>query len=231
MSGGLLVFGFLIGMRHALESDHLAAIASLVNNDAGARQMMRIGAIWGLGHTITLLVVGSFAIFMGRMLAEPIVGALNITVGVMLLLLGGDVLRRLHRDRIRWRTHQHAQGRVHWHAFSHQTGDDDEFPKHLHAQPQAFALRALAVGLVHGMAGSAALIVVTLNSMPSKLAAVSYMLLFGIGSIAGMTVLSAALTLPFKAARRVTWTNHVLQAAVGLFSAGCGVAIVARALG
>lgn len=224
----LMMLGFLIGMRHALESDHLAAVASLATRSPSLGHTLRIGATWGLGHTLTLFLFGSIVIWMDAVIPEQLALGLEFVVGLMLVVLGGDVIRRLIRDRVHYHTHHHEDGAVHFHAHAHRGQTLHDPCHHEHEHPRGFPLRALLVGLVHGMAGSAALILLTLHTIDSPWAGMLYMALFGIGSLAGMAAISVVIAVPLRASsRRLTWLHNGLQLVIGLFTAGSGAWIAA----
>jgi ABC-type nickel/cobalt efflux system permease component RcnA len=211
----LLLLGLLLGMRHALEADHLAAVASLATRTKGMRGTVLQGAIWGLGHTITLLLVGGVCLLLRAAISARLAAALEGAVGVMLLVLGADVLLRMHRRRIHLHVHRHPDGTVHFHAHSHAPGEAHDRDHHQHAH-QGFPLRALLVGMVHGLAGSAALLLVTLTTLSSAWLGVAYIAVFGIGSIAGMAVLAAVIALPLQGtARTLTGWYNGLEAVIG----------------
>ncbi|OQX43499.1 MAG: urease accessory protein, partial [Candidatus Sedimenticola endophacoides] len=136
---GLLLFGLLIGMRHALEADHLAAVASLVSRRQSLAETLRQGGAWGLGHTLTLFLFGSVVIFMDTVMPERLAAGLELAVGFMLVLLGADVLRRVVRERVHFHVHRHG-GERHFHAHSHageaRAAHDPE--RHHHPHPQGF---------------------------------------------------------------------------------------------
>jgi ABC-type nickel/cobalt efflux system permease component RcnA len=212
----LLVLGLLLGMRHALEADHLAAVASLATRSRGVRGTVLQGAVWGLGHTLTLLLVGGVCLLLRAAISERLAAALEGAVGVMLLLLGADVLLRLRRRRVHLHVHRHDDGTVHFHAHSHAPEEAHDRDRHQHAHKEGFPLRALLVGMVHGLAGSAALLLVTLTTLSSAWLGVAYIAVFGVGSIAGMAVLAAVIALPLRgAARSLTGWYNGLEAAIG----------------
>ena len=145
----------------------------------------------------------------------------------MLLLLGVDVLRRLVHDRVHFHAHKHGQNTVHVHAHSHAGEGKHETSAHRHEHGEHFPMRALLVGLMHGMAGSAALILLTLETIQSPWTGLIYMLLFGTGSMLGMAALSFIIAIPLRAsAHRLTWLHNGLQAVIGLFTVGLGLLIV-----
>jgi ABC-type nickel/cobalt efflux system permease component RcnA len=212
----LLLLGLLLGMRHALEADHLAAVASLATRSRGMRGTIFQGAAWGLGHTITLLLVGGVCLLLRAAISPHLAAALEGAVGVMLLLLGADVLLRMRRRRIHLHVHRHPDGTVHFHAHSHAPEEAHDRNHHHHAHAEGFPLRALLVGMVHGLAGSAALLLVTLTTLSSAWLGVAYIAVFGIGSIAGMAVLAAVIALPLQGtARTLTGWYNGLEAAIG----------------
>jgi hypothetical protein len=211
----LLLLGFLIGMRHALEADHIAAVATLSSRAETLSDALRQAIAWGSGHTITLFVFCSMAVLMDTMIPEQLAIKLEFAVGLMLVVLGCDVLWRLYRERIHFHSHRHSGGVRHFHAHAH-AGRAPHHPAR-HAHTHDFPLRALSVGLMHGMAGSAALIVLTLEATVSPAFALIYIVVFGCGSLLGMVVLSIVIAIPLRrSAQGFTWFHNGLQSAVGL---------------
>ena len=224
----VLLLGFLIGMQHALEVDHVAAVASLATRALSIRAVVRQGAIWGLGHTLTLLIFGGIVIGLGSAIPERLAEGLELAVGVMLILLGLDVLRRLLQERVHFHVHRHGDGVVHMHAHSHAGESRAHDPnRHDHAHPKALPLRTLLVGMMHGLAGSAALLVLALAAVDSAATAFAYIAVFGLGSIVGMAALSALIAVPLGySARLLTWSNRILQTAIGGVTVAVGGFIV-----
>lgn len=220
----ILILGFLIGMRHALEADHIAAVASLATRTHSIRQAVFQGTIWGLGHTITLFLVCSAVLLLETAVPGDLAQGLEMAVGVMLILLGTDVVLRMLRKRVHFHIHQHFDGTVHFHAHSH-TGDSEP-AHHEHEHSRHFPTRALCVGLMHGLAGSAALIIITLGTVASTVTGLIYVALFGIGSIGGMAILSLAISVPLRGARHFTWLHNGTQATVGLATMAIGTTLV-----
>ena len=220
----ILALGFLIGIRHAFEPDHVAAVASLATRTTTLRQAARQGAAWGLGHTLMLFAVCTVVLLLDTTISEQLAGYLEAAVGFMLVMLGADVLRRLWRDRVHFHAHRHGDGITHFHAHSHkgEVARVHDPRRHDHHHPAGFPYRALAVGLMHGMAGSAALIVLAAQAVTSFWLGLGYVALFGIGSIAGMAIFSAIICLPLKRARTLTWPHNGLQASVGVGTAVLG---------
>jgi ABC-type nickel/cobalt efflux system permease component RcnA len=227
MSLTLLLLGFLIGMRHAVETDHVAAVASLATRSNSVRDTVRQGAAWGLGHTVTLFLFGSVVLVLGLVMPQPMAQTLELGVGLMLVILGLDVLRRLARERIHFHLHHHDDGEAHFHAHSHAGEARHDPRRHAHEHPDGFPFRALFVGLMHGMAGSAALILLTIQTIESPLLGLLYIALFGVGSMLGMALLSFAIAIPLRySARGMTWLHNALQAVVGVATIFIGAMLV-----
>jgi cytochrome c biogenesis protein CcdA len=220
----LLSLGFLIGIAHAFEADHVAAVSSLVSGRSRPRQMVRMGALWGIGHTLTLALVGGTILIAGTAIPATVSTGLEGVVGLMLIGLGGHVLWRLWRDRVHFHRHAHADGTEHLHLHSHR---DEVRPhraaRHAHRHPDPTAVRTLLVGMMHGLAGSAALVLVTAAAMNSALAGVTYIALFGIGSILGMATVTLAIALPLSwTAGAMTRANGAIQVLIGTLTIGIG---------
>jgi ABC-type nickel/cobalt efflux system permease component RcnA len=189
----MLVAGFLLGLRHALDPDHLAAVASISADTQSAKRRVIQGAVWGLGHTVTLLVIGGIAILLGTLVPENLAVWLEAAVGVMLVLLGIDVLRRIRMERIHVHTHSHGEHPDHVHFHTHRKS-----PSHDHEHPDAFPVRMFLVGLMHGLAGSAGLVLLAVSATSQPLLGLAYVILFGVGSILGMALLSVILVVPLR---------------------------------
>lgn len=224
----ILILGFLIGIRHAFEPDHLAAVTAMATGKTSLRQTLRQGAVWGLGHTTTLFLVCGAVIYMETAISDFAARMMEAAVGVLLVGLGAEVIRRMIRDRIHFHAHRHADGEAHFHAHSHKHDPQQAVhPRtHDHDHRQGFPLRFFVVGLMHGMAGSAALAVMTAQTTASPWLALGYVALFGVGSMAGMALFSAAISLPLRGARSLTWAHNGLQAVIGCLTVGLGAMTV-----
>jgi len=229
----IFALGFAMGVRHAFEADHLAAMATLATRGRGPRAGLLQGAAWGLGHTLTLLLVGGTCLLLGAAVPQRWATRLELVVGFMLLALGLDTLRRMRRARIHAHVHRHGDGPVHWHLHRHEAAPHDAPESHQHAHPrEALPVRALAVGLVHGLAGSAALFLLTLQTVGSFWPGLAYIALFGLGSILGMAGLSAVVAVPMRAAaRRVTRAQGAIEAVVGVATVAVAIRVIWALLG
>ena len=227
MSLSLLFLGFVIGMRHAVEADHVAAVSSLGTRAGTVAETVRQGAAWGLGHTITLFLFGSVVILMDAAMPARLAGILECLVGLMLVALGVDVIVRLIRERVHFHLHHHADGTAHFHAHSHAGEREHRAAGHEHEHRQGLPIRALLIGLMHGMAGSAALILLTLHTVASPWTGLLYIALFGLGSMLGMALLSAVIAIPLRySARGMTGLHQGLQGVVGLLTLTLGARLV-----
>ncbi len=219
---GILGLGFLLGMQHALEADHIAAVSSIAARRSSVGDIVKHGLTWGVGHTLTLFVFAGAAILLGQVIPGSLERPLEAAVGVMLVGLGAHVLWRLWRDRVHVHRHQHGDGKVHLHAHSH-AGEMMTHRDSAHVHSHGVRWRTLVVGLMHGMAGSAALVVLAASQAGTPMVGLFYILLFGVGSMLGMGALSTAIAVPIAAsARWLTWANRGLQMAVGLLTIGIG---------
>jgi len=220
----ILGLGFLIGLKHATEADHLAAVSTIVTERRSLWSSSIVGGIWGLGHTISLLIVGIFVLLLNFQVSEQAERMLEFGVGVMLVLLGLNVLRKIMQGgTLHFHTHEHGE-RIHAHPHLHEAGRADAPDTH---HGLSFSPRALLVGMVHGLAGSAALMLLILPTIESRPLGLLYIIVFGIGSIGGMMLMSFLVGLPFTlTALRFNRFNYLLQSIAGLISIGLGLYII-----
>lgn len=223
---GILGLGFLLGMQHALEADHIAAVSSIAARRTDIGDIVKHGLTWGLGHTLTLFIFAGAAIVLGQVIPQQLAQPLETAVGVMLVGLGANVLWRLWRDRVHFHLHGHGDGRKHIHAHSH-LNETNPHPRSAHVHRHGFRWRSLLVGLMHGMAGSAALLVLAASQVRNPVYGMFYIALFGVGSMLGMGILSTVIAVPLAAsARWLTWANSSLQGAVGTITMGIGAVTI-----
>lgn len=223
----LLGLGFVLGMRHALEADHAAAVASLALRNHSMSHTIKQGLAWGVGHTITLLAFSSVVLLLGSVIPARFAQGLEFGVGVMLIALGLDVIRRLKHEQVHFHVHQHQDRQPHVHAHSHKGESRSTRSSHDHPHPPGFPYRALLVGLMHGMAGSAALILLTLHTTISPGQAVGYILVFGLGSTLGMGLFSLVMAIPlWYSAHALTRVHRGLQTCVGFGTLFLGLTVL-----
>ena len=230
-----VLLGFILGLQHATDPDHLVAVATIVTRERRFGAGARVGLFWGLGHALTLTIAGALVVMLGRSVPVRVATGLEGLVAAMLMILGALRLREAVRGILtvapdaRVADHRHGHRAV---VHAH------EGVAHLHPSRALLAAwrdearrvggRALLVGAVHGMAGTAAIALLVLTTLDSALAAVSYLVLFGIGTLCGMTVLTAAMAYP--ATRMVRWrrVRDAMAVASGVAAIACGCWYAAR---
>ena len=215
----ILLIGFFLGLQHAVESDHLAAVSTIVSEKKNLLTAALVGGLWGAGHTIALFVMGAIVIFLKVQVSKRVEVLLEGMVGVMLVMLGLNALRKLFgSEKIHIHKHQHGE-REHIHIHSH----SNERSKTHHG----FSPRSILVGVIHGLAGSAALMLLILPVISSPFAALLYIVIFGVGSIGGMMAMSFLIGLPLHfTAARFGIVNGGIRFAAAVFSLGLGGFIV-----
>lgn len=220
----VLLIGFVLGLQHAVEADHLAAVSTIVSEKKNLWTASLVGGMWGIGHTISLFAVGALVIFLKLQISEAVETKLEALVGGMLVLLGLNALRKLlTAEKVHVHTHEHG-AREHVHIHSH-TLEQAEASHH------RFSARSIAIGMVHGLAGSAALMLLVVPTIPSPALALVYILIFGIGSIGGMMAMSFLVGLPLHfTANKFELANKGIRLAAGVFSLGLGTLIVYQKL-
>lgn len=222
-----IALGLLLGLQHALEADHIAAVATIASDKQGVPRIVRHGAAWGLGHALTLGAFGGAVYGLKFNLDTQLAHGLEFAVGVMLVILGLRALYILNRERIHFHVHRHG-GDAHLHAHSHR-GDSPGHRVNLHAHDhrQGGVARSLWVGMIHGLAGSAALVALTASTASSASHGLIFIALFGLGSVIGMVLFSAVIALPLSySAKTLTWANRALQAVASVIAIGLGLRLM-----
>ena len=212
--------GLLLGIQHALDPDHLIAVSTIVSEHKNFKWASLIGAFWGLGHTTTLFIVGLLVIGL-RVSIPPRLGeGLEFLVALMLVILGINVLRKAFgAERVHLHTHSHSP-ETHTHFHVH----DNPHQDHAHSHPFKAMRRPFIVGMVHGLAGSAALMLLVLSTIESPLGGLAYIVIFGLGSVGGMLLLSGIISLPFiLTAQRFSAMNRWIRVFAGVASVTFGI--------
>src|SRR5213080_817026 len=219
----LAALGLVLGLRHAFEPDHLAAVSTLATRQGRLLDACRLGLAWAVGHTASVGVVVGAIILFGLRLPDRLWPAADLLVAVLLIGLGGSVILRYARGRWHLHMHSHAGG-PHLHLHSHAQGT-----AHEHAHPRGDARRSLGFGLLHGLAGSAAILVLLVAAAPTRAAQLAYFLSFAAGTMIGMLAVSVSLASVVRLAstRGARWASvlHVVSAAASMV---VGVALAGR---
>jgi len=222
----VLGLGLVLGMKHALDADHLAAVSTMISEDNSVRRSSLIGVLWGGGHTLALLAAGVLVIIGDVRIGERTALAFEFAVALMLIVLGVNALWKVCRGgTVHMHVHRHG-GRVHVHPHLHGADPDPDPHTHHGVSPGA---RPFVVGIVHGLAGSAALMLLVLSTISSRLLGLAFIVIFGIGSIGGMLLMSVVLAVPLQAAAaRFGRADRAIRLAAGMYSLGFGLFLAYR---
>ena len=207
--------GSLLGMRHALEPDHLAAVSTLLSAERNSYKAAFLGICWGLGHTVALIAVGTVLVVLRAQMPTRIADVFEFCVALMLIGLG---LRAIY-----FAARQGPAGPAHVHHHGHTVHRHHGAPAHIHIGAWTLARRPLIVGAVHGRAGSGALTARVLTTLPSTAARLTYMVVFGLGSTLGMAALSGLLGFPLARAGRHRGLARAVSLPVGGVSTVLGL--------
>lgn len=238
---GIALLGLILGMRHATDADHVIAVTAIVSSERRIGAAARIGIAWGFGHSVTVFLVGGAIILFKLTIPARLGMAMEFAVAIVLVLLGISVLLRASPSMSRWLglksvsrdvfAHSHAHehdGAAHTHPHAHVHGDEHSHRSHLVPTSSRFARgsneRAFGVGLVHGLAGSAAIALLVLSAIPNPMWGLVYLAIFGFGTIIGMALITTAIGLPVSlTAARLGGLNYALAVGAGLLSLGFGL--------
>ena len=246
----ILAIGFVLGMRHATDPDHVIAVSTIVSRERSIGKAGLIGALWGVGHTLTILAVGAAIILLGLAIPARVGLTMEFCVGIMLILLGvlnlsgatrwmSEKFSPAHPPITGEHAHVHEHGtklHLHWHSHAAQRDHHGESLAPPRWVERSFAglslyqaLRPLVVGIVHGLAGSAAVALLVLTTIREPKWAVLYLLVFGIGTIAGMMLITSVIALPLSfAGHRFGRLNHALVTGSGIVSLAFGLFVCYR---
>jgi hypothetical protein len=221
----ILAFGFVLGLKHAIEADHVAAVSTIASEQRSLLGSSLVGALWGIGHTISLLAAAALIVLMHIEISDRVSLGLEFMVGLMLIILGVNALRKLLRGgHLHMHVHQHG-GRQHVHPHIHDGRQPDGRSHH----GLKLQRRPLIIGMIHGLAGSGALMLLVLSTIRQPVVGLFYVLIFGVGSTGGMMLMSALVGLPAKlTAQRFSRANAILRAGSGAFSIVLGSIIVCQ---
>jgi high-affinity nickel permease len=224
----ILALGFFLGMRHATDSDHIVAMTTIVSREKTIRAASLVGALWGVGHTLTILLVGGAIVLFGIVFPPRVGLTMELSVAVMLVVLGAMNVAGFRHEMKKLQPAPHGEAVV--------TSDEhDAHDLHRHwplgtvarVVGYSAALRSIIIGTVHGLAGSAAVALLVLTTIRDSRWALLYLFLFGIGTIAGMMLITSALAVPLvhTARRFPNWKRHIGWV-TGVLSVGFGLLLV-----
>jgi high-affinity nickel-transport protein len=234
----IIAIGFFLGMRHATDPDHVIAVTTIVTRQRKVGRAALIGMFWGLGHTLTIFAVGSAIILFNLVIPARIGLSMELSVAVMLIVLGiwnlVSFVQAVPGETVQVHSHPHSHdGHVHSHEHSHVVEPHSHEHARLEALDQRFGkaapyqlLRPLLIGIVHGLAGSAAVALLILASIQNARWAIVYLLVFGVGTIAGMMLITMSLASTFHfVGNRFARFSHRLAMVSGLVSVAFGLLI------
>ena len=223
----IMGLGLVIGLEHAFEPDHVAAVSTQVSRGRFAQKSTKqviksgtirssiLGAFWGAGHTTTLVLMGLLVYALAVKIQENVFSSLEFVVGIMLVFLAITTILNKKLIRLKHRhPHQHEDGTIHFHHHDH----NDDSHKHGH--------KSYWIGCVHGLAGSGSLVVLTAATLNNVGMVLGFILIFGIGSIIGMALISGLLGLPFALSTKISKVNRVFRYVAGAFSLVIGANII-----
>lgn len=220
---GLLLLGLITGLRHSMEADHVAAVSTIVATDKSKiSRALLLGAMWGIGHTATLFVAGLIVLLLAVSIPERVSSTLEFGVGIMLVFLGATTLTGFSAGKFL----RGVIGRAnHAHVHAHKDTGVVHSHEHNHNQDHRHGHKSLIVGMVHGIAGSGALMLVVLSTINSVPLGLAYIAIFGAGSIASMAAMSALIGLPFARARHLK-LNLVLKYVTAAITLAIGAGLI-----
>lgn len=233
-SGALaaLILGFLLGLKHATDADHVVAVSAIVTEYRNAWRGIWVGSSWGIGHTTPLLILGIvILLFKGAIIDryEEIAPVFEFGVGVMLVLLGIQVYWNLRKGNLHVHDHAHnGDAHIHIHSTHDPSSPVQEEKLHGFFNPGKpfFRMKSFVIGIIHGLAGSAAVMLALLPTISSFWVGIGYLLLFGIGTIISMAAVTLLLGIPFALSGGYQKINMFVSGIAGMVSILFGVALM-----
>ena len=215
-----LSLGFTVGLMHAFDPDHLVAMSTMVSRERAIRRSSLLGAMWGLGHTTSLALVGLAVLALQLTIPPSLSKGMELAVAMMIVGLGGHLIWQSAKE-LNLHRHSHAHdGPTHAHVHLHRQHDLSNHQHHGVRSPT----KTFAIGIIHGLAGSAALILAVMTTMTSTLQGFLYILVFGLGSIGGMLLMSAIMSMPFAVfGKWITGWQRPAQGIIGMLAVSFGL--------
>lgn len=215
----LLGLGFLLGIEHATDADHVAAVSTITTECKNLKHSALHGIYWGLGHTFTLLFVGILLLLFKITIPQRLAIFFELIVGLMLVFLGINLFVKIIKNRFHLHLHKHGKiAHLHYHTHRSQHS-------HRHSRASFF------VGLVHGLAGSAALMLLVLATVKTVISGLIYILVFGVGSILGMLLISISISIPILLAKNLGRIHFIIRSVASFVSIFIGVSVIVGILG
>ena len=232
-SGALaaLALGFLLGLKHATDADHVVAVSTIAGEYRNVWRGVWVGGSWGLGHTTPLLLLGVVILTFRGLLDgyESVAPVFEFGVGVMMVLLGVQVFWNLKRGRLHVHEHSHDEVRhMHIHATHDPAAGPEVESRHgfFHLGKPFFRIKSYAIGFMHGLAGSAAVMLLLLPTLPSFWVGLGYLVLFGVGTMLSMAAITVLLGVPFALAGSFGSVRRVVSSVAGAASVVVGAALM-----
>lgn len=202
----ILALGFVLGIKHAIEPDHVIAVSTIASQSKKLFRSSLAGVFWGIGHTATLFIVGIILLIMKGQIPEKWAMSLEFLVGIMLVYLGISTITSLKKIHV----HQHEQ-------------DSETINQHGNQQKNLSYIKSMVIGLVHGLAGSGAIVLLTMSTVKSVMESAIYILIFGFGTVIGMFFFTTILGISFIFSAKRLRLNNTLTQITGVISTVFGI--------
>ncbi|MDC3417755.1 sulfite exporter TauE/SafE family protein [Aquibacillus salsiterrae] len=221
MDAGLLsvlVVGFILGIKGGMEPDHVVAVSTIASQSKKLSKASLAGVFWGIGHTTTLFIVGFVLIMMKGQITDTWALSLEFVVGIMMVYLGLTNITSIRKEKVHAHTHYH-DGKVHSHFYSDKNKESHDY-KHVSYR------KSLIIGLIHGLAGSAAMVLLTIASVDTLWQGAIYLIIYGVGTMFGMFLVTSFISIPFVLSVKKVKINHFIIRLAGVASLAYGLVIM-----
>lgn len=213
----ILGLGFILGIKHAIEPDHVIAVSTIASQSKKLFRSSLAGVFWGIGHTATLFLIGIILIAMKGEIPEKWAMSLEFLVGIMLVYLGVTTILSFKNIHL----HQHEyNSELHKHVHSH---DHSGSHLHNHQHKKVSYVKSMMIGFVHGLAGSGAMVLLTMSTVKTAWEGAIYILIFGVGTVAGMLIFTTIIGIPFVFSAKKINLNKTFTQVTGVISTAFGI--------
>jgi len=225
-----LFLGLILGFKHSTDGDHVVAVSTMAKNFKNIFKSLWVGVSWGLGHSTPLLVLGTLILFIKESLMEfyeSVATYFEFGVAIMLVLLGAQVFYKLFNGSMHIHSHDHDDDHTHLHGSHDHDDDGDDHHDQRHPLLTLFPFfrpKSFVIGLIHGMAGSAAVMLAILPTTPSIFTGILFLILFSVGTMLSMSIMTIILALPFRYNSSEKLSNYIVSA-FGFLSIALGLAL------